>query len=29
MEFAVYRQVPQSVEEELIKKAAEQKKHVA
>jgi elongation factor G len=29
MEFATYRQIPQSVEEELVKKAAEQKKHVA
>jgi len=29
MEFATYRQIPQSVEEELIKKAAEQKKRAA
>ncbi len=29
MEFATYRQIPQSVEEELVKKAAEQKKRVA
>jgi len=29
MEFSTYRQVPQSVSEELLKKAAEQKKNVA
>ncbi len=29
MEFATYRQIPQSVEEELVKKAAEQKKRAA
>jgi elongation factor G len=29
MEFATYKQVPQSIAEELIKKAAEEKKHVA
>jgi elongation factor G len=29
MEFATYRQVPQSVAEEISKKAAEEKKHVA
>jgi elongation factor G len=29
MEFSTYRQVPQSITEELVKKAAENKKHVA
>ncbi len=29
MEFSAYKQVPKSIEEELIKKAAENKKHVA
>ncbi|OQX22600.1 MAG: translation elongation factor G [Desulfobacteraceae bacterium IS3] len=29
MEFAAYKQVPKSIEEELVKKAAENKKHVA
>jgi elongation factor G len=29
MEFATYKQVPRGIEEELVKKAAEEKKHVA
>jgi elongation factor G len=29
MEFSTYRQVPQSITEELVKKAADNKKHVA
>jgi elongation factor G len=29
MEFSTYKQVPQSIAEELVKKAAEEKKHVA
>jgi len=29
MEFALYKQVPQSIAEELVKKAAEEKKNVA
>jgi len=29
MEFFTYKQVPQSIAEELVKKAAEEKKHVA
>jgi hypothetical protein len=29
MEFLAYRQVPQKVEEELVKKSEEENKHVA
>jgi len=29
MEFSAYKQVPQSIAEELLKKATEEKKHVA
>jgi elongation factor G len=29
MEFALYKQVPQSIAEELVKKATEEKKNVA
>jgi hypothetical protein len=29
MEFALYKQVPQSIADELVKKAAEEKKNVA
>jgi elongation factor G len=29
MEFSLYKQVPQSIAEELLKKAAEEKKNVA
>jgi hypothetical protein len=29
MEFATYKQVPQSIAEDLVKKAAEEKKRVA